>query len=58
MILLEYAALIPGDRESVDLDVPVGDAEVVSDCICWERDGHVRLPVLVASINDFSTCFK
>jgi len=32
----------------------VGDAEVVNDCICWERDGHVRLPILVARINDSS----
>ena len=45
-----------GDGKSVD--VPVGDAEVVNDCICWERDGHVRFPILVARINDSKICFK
>jgi len=32
------------------VDVSVRDREVVNDRICWERDGHSRLPILVASI--------
>ena len=55
-VLLSYAALVWGDWESVD--VPVGDAEVVNDSICWERDGHVRLPTRIARINASKICFK
>ncbi len=48
--------LVWGDWESVD--VPIRDAEVVNDCICWWRDGHPALEILVASINDPSTFFR
>ncbi len=43
----DYAALVCTDGESVD--VPMGDAEVVNDCISGQGDGHVRLPILVAA---------
>jgi hypothetical protein len=55
-VLLDYAALVWSDGESVD--VSVGDREVVNDCICRERDGHVRLPSRVARINASRICFK
>ena len=40
------------------VDVSVSDAEVINDCICWGRDGHSRLPILVARISASGTCFK
>ncbi len=55
-ILLYYAALVWGDGESVD--VSVGHAEIINDCICGEREDHPRLPILVAKINACSTCFR
>jgi hypothetical protein len=54
--LLRSNALVWGDWESVD--VSVGDTEVVSDNICWERDGHVSLASLVAGNKLFSTLLR
>ena len=55
-ILLDDATLAWSYWESVD--VPVGDTEVVNDSICRERDGHERLPTLVASIRLSSTLLR
>ena len=52
-ILLDYAALVWGDGDPVD--VTVGDREIVNNCVCRERDGHAARDARVARISDRRT---
>ena len=36
----------------------MGDAEVVNDCICWDRNGHSALEIRVARMSNFRTLLR